>query len=174
MLIRAYSNYLIVNSFGKAFAHVRNWLLTKKHMAHWIESWNWIKHWRILCENDTKRRIQLCVKIKKRCYTDLLHFSTRKHNLEIFFRSNHILTVELRRIFIYILFFQEKTLGDISFKLETKIMNFMSVFSKKKYNQFNSSVVNNMQYNLFAIFPLSVPFAEFGFVFIDFITYFRF
>jgi hypothetical protein len=27
---------------------------------------------------------------------------------------------------------QEKTLGDISFKLETKIMNFMSVFFSKK------------------------------------------
>jgi hypothetical protein len=32
-------------------------------------------------------------------------------------------------------FFQEKMLGDISFKLETKIMNFMSVFFEKKYNQ---------------------------------------
>jgi hypothetical protein len=73
-----------------------------------------------------------------------------------------------------ILFFQEKTLGDISFKLETKIMNFMSGFFLKKYNQANSSVVNNMQYNLFTIFPLSGHFAEFGFVFIDFITYFRF
>jgi hypothetical protein len=31
-----------------------------------------------------------------------------------------------------------------------------------------------MQYNLFAIFILSGPFAEIGFVFIDFITYFRF
>ena len=47
-------------------------------------------------------------------------------------------------------------LGGISFKLETKIMNFMSVFSKK-YNRVNSSVVNNMQYNLFTIFPLSAP-----------------
>jgi hypothetical protein len=65
-------------------------------------------------------------------------------------------------------------LGDISFKLETKIMIFMSVFFLKKYNQNNSSVVNNMRYNLFTIFPLSGPFAEFGFVFIDFITYFRF
>ena len=54
-------------------------------------------------------------------------------------------------------------------------MNFMSVFfKKKKFNQDNSSVVNDMQYNLFAIFPLSGPFAEFGFVFIDFITYFQF
>ena len=48
-------------------------------------------------------------------------------------------------------------------------MNFMSGFFLK-YNQGNSSVVNNMQYNLFAIFPLSGPFTEFGFVFIDFIT----
>jgi hypothetical protein len=28
---------------------------------------------------------KLCVKIKKRSYTDLLHFSTRKHNLVSFF-----------------------------------------------------------------------------------------
>jgi squalene cyclase len=27
---------------------------------------------------------KLCAKIKKRCYTDLLHFSTRKHNLVTF------------------------------------------------------------------------------------------
>ena len=59
------------------------------------------------------------------------------------------------------------------FKLETKII-FMSVFFLKKYNQVNSSVVNNMQYNLFTIFPLSGPFAELGLVFIDFIMYFRF
>jgi hypothetical protein len=54
-------------------------------------------------------------------------------------------------------------------------MNFMSVFFLKKYNQGNSSVVNtcNMQYN-FPIIALSGPFAEFGFVFIDFITYFWF
>ena len=83
------------------------------------------------------------------------------------------MTVELDRSFLYILFFQEKTLGDISFKLETKIMNFMSGFFRKKYNQVNSSVVNNMQYNLFTIFPLSGPFTEFGFAFIDFITYIR-
>ena len=50
-------------------------------------------------KNDTKRRIHLCVKIKKRCYTDLLHFSTRKHKLVFLPRPNHILTVELRRIF---------------------------------------------------------------------------
>ena len=75
----------------------------------------------------------------------------------------------------FFFFFQEKTLGDISFKLETEIMNFMmNVFFRKKYNQDISSVVNNMQYNLFTIFPLSGPFAEFGFVFIDYITYFRF
>jgi hypothetical protein len=40
---------------------------------------------------------------------------------------------ELYRSFFYIsFFFQEKTLGDISFELETKIMNFMSVFFLKK------------------------------------------
>jgi hypothetical protein len=44
----------------------------------------------------------------------------------------------------------------------------MSGFFRKKYNQVNSSVVNKMQYHLFTIFPLSGPFAEFGFVFIDF------
>jgi hypothetical protein len=66
---------------------------------------------------------KLCVKIKKRCYTDLLHFSTRKHNLVYFFG---------RIVFFIYSFFQEKTLGDISFKLETKIMNFMSVFFLKK------------------------------------------
>jgi hypothetical protein len=76
---------------------------------------------------------KLCVKIKKRCYTDLLHFSTCKHNSVSFFRLNRILTVELHRsFFLYIIFFQEKMLGDISFKLETKIMNFMSVFFLKK------------------------------------------
>ena len=53
-------------------------------------------------------------------------------------------------------------------------MNFMSGFFRKKYDQVNSSVVNNMQYNLFTIFPLSDPFAEFVFAFIDFITYFQF
>ena len=72
---------------------------------------------------------KLCVKKNKRCYTYLLHFSTCKHNLVFFFR---ILTVELHRIFLYMFFFQEKTLGDISFKLETKIMNFMSVFLLQK------------------------------------------
>jgi len=49
------------------------------------------------------------------------------------------------------------------------------LFLKKKKNiQGNSNVVNNMQYHLFTMFPLSGPFAEFGFVFIDFISYFRF
>ena len=42
----------------------------------------------------------------------------------------------------------------------------MSGLFLKKYNQDNSSVVNNMQYNknLFTIFPLSGPFAEFYFI----------
>jgi hypothetical protein len=50
-------------------------------------------------------------------------------------------------------------------------MNFMSGFFRKKYNQDKSSVLNNMQYNLFTIFHLLGPFAESGFVFIDFIMY---
>jgi hypothetical protein len=32
---------------------------------------------------------KLCVKIKKRCYIDLLHFSTRKHNLVSFFTESY-------------------------------------------------------------------------------------
>ena len=45
---------------------------------------------------------KLCAKIKKRYYTDILHFSTRKHNLVYFFRPNRILTVELHdSFFIY-------------------------------------------------------------------------
>jgi hypothetical protein len=42
----------------------------------------------------------------------------------------------------------------------------MSGFFLKKYNRHNSSVVNNMQYNLFTIFTLSDPFAEFGSVYV--------
>jgi hypothetical protein len=36
----------------------------------------------------------------------------------------------------------------------------MFVFFEK--NIIKTSVVNNMQYNLFTVFPLSGPFAEFG------------
>jgi hypothetical protein len=77
---------------------------------------------------------KLCVKIYNRCYIDPLHCSTRKHNLVSFFgriviwQYNCIVLI----VFFYIFcFFQEKTLGDISFKLETKIMNFMSGFFLK-------------------------------------------
>ena len=64
--------------------HVRNCLLMKKaHGTNRIVEER--KHWWILYENYTKRRIQqaLC-KNKKTCYTDL-HFSTCKHNLVSFF-----------------------------------------------------------------------------------------
>ena len=74
---------------------------------------------------------KLCVKIKKKdvipTYSIFQHVY-RKHNLISFFRPNRILTVELHRSFFIYFVFQEKTLGDISFKLDTKIMNFMSVF----------------------------------------------
>jgi hypothetical protein len=66
-----------VTSFGKAFAHVQNCLLKKKkHMAQT----------KTLTDSTQKGGFsKLCVKIKKRCYTDLLHFSTPKHNLVSFF-----------------------------------------------------------------------------------------
>jgi hypothetical protein len=50
-----------------------------------IESWK-NKHIDGLYTKTTQKGgfSKLCVKIKKRCYTDLLHFSTRKHNLVSF------------------------------------------------------------------------------------------
>ena len=71
-----------------------------------IESWK-NKHIDGLYAKTTQKGgfSKLCVKIKKRCYTNLLHFSTRKHNLVYFFRPNRILTIELHRSFLYSLFF---------------------------------------------------------------------
>jgi hypothetical protein len=80
----------------------------RKHMAQ-IESWKNENidgfHTKTTQKGGFRK---LCVKIKKRCYTDLLHFSTRKHNLVSFFRPNRILTVELHRSFLYIVFFRRK------------------------------------------------------------------
>ena len=53
-----YSYHLTVNSFWKAFAHVRNYLLMKKMSGVHKSNRGRTKHWRILHENDTKRRIQ--------------------------------------------------------------------------------------------------------------------
>ena len=77
-----------------------------------------------------------------------------KHNLVSFFQPNRILRVELYRSFLYILSFQEKTLGDISFILETKIMTFMSVFFEKniiKPTQVLSIICNTicLQFSLY-------------------------
>ena len=120
---------------------------------------------------------KLRVKIKKKSvistYSIFQHVYGR-HNLVSFYGESYFDSRIASSFYILFFFFSEKTLGDISFKLETKIMNFMTFFFRKKYNQVNSSVVNNMQCNLFTIFPLSGPFAEFGFVFIHYITYFRF
>ena len=92
------------------------------HMAH-VESWKNKNIDGFYTKTTQKEGFsKLCVKIEKRCYTDLLHFSTRKHNLVSFF-------------VVFCIFF----------------------FFSKKYNQVNSSVVNNMQYTLFTIFPLSGP-----------------
>ena len=66
--------------------------------------------------------------------------STFKHNLvSLFFPAESYFDSRIASYFI-IFFFQEKTLGDIFFKLETKIM----VLFLKNYNQVNSSVVNNI------------------------------
>ena len=112
----------------------------RKHMAQ-IESWK-NKHIDGLYTKTTQKGefSKLCVTIKKRCYTDLLHFSTCKHNLVSFF--GRIIFWQWNCIIVfYIYFFQEKMLGDVSFKLETKIINSMSGFFLKNYNQINSSVV---------------------------------
>ena len=58
--------------------------------------------------------------------------STFKHNLvSLFFPAESYFDSRIASYFI-IFFFQEKTLGDISFKLETTIMNFVSGFISKK------------------------------------------
>jgi hypothetical protein len=51
-----------------------------------------------------------------------------KHWILYWIQENKTATYFLHHTFSIYSFFQEKTLGDISFKLETKIMNFMSVF----------------------------------------------
>jgi hypothetical protein len=63
-------------------------------------------------------------KIKKRRISFVLGYlrmkllAEGKAQFSIFLRPNRILTVELHRRFLYYsFFFQEKTLGDISFKL---------------------------------------------------------
>ena len=129
---------------------------------------------KILTDSTRKRHKyeDFVYKLKKSVIPTIFQHVYGKHNLVSFYGR---IVFWHRRFLYYSFFFQEKTQGDISFKLETKIMNFMTgFFFRKKYNQGNSSVVNNMRYNLFTIFPLSGPFAEFGFVFIDYITYFRF
>jgi hypothetical protein len=57
----------------------------KVHMAQ-IESWK-NKNIDVFYMKTTQkgRFSKLCVKIIKKCYTNLLHFSTRKHNLVSFF-----------------------------------------------------------------------------------------
>ena len=69
---------------------------------------------------------KLSVKIKKRSiptYSIFQHVSIIQY---IFSAESYFDSRIASQFFIYS-FFQEKMLGDISFKLETKIMNFMSV-----------------------------------------------
>ena len=47
---------------------------------------------------------KLCVKVKKKMLYRSTPFFNSKHNFRFFFRQNHILTVELHRSFLYILF----------------------------------------------------------------------
>ena len=54
------------------------------HMAQ-IESWKNKNTDRFYTKTTQEGFSKLCVEIKKRCYTDPLHFSTRKHNLASFF-----------------------------------------------------------------------------------------
>jgi hypothetical protein len=55
-----------------------------------------------------------------------------KDNLVFFYAESYFDSRIASSIFILFFFFQEKTLGDISFKLETKIMNFMTGFFSAK------------------------------------------
>ena len=88
----------------------------KVHMAQ-IESWKNKNIDGFYTKTTQKGGFsKLCVKIKKRCYTDLLHFSTRTHNLVFFSAESYFDSKISSQFFIYS-FFQEKTLGDISFKL---------------------------------------------------------
>ena len=160
-----------MNLFCKAFAHVQNCLWKEKHMYGTNKNIDGFY-------TKTTQIWGFCVKIKKKVlYRPTPFFNTYTVSIiqYLFTAESYFESRIASSFFILFFFFQEKTLGDISFKLETKIMNFMTLFFfRKKYNQANSSVVNNMQYNLFTIFPLSSPLAEFGFVFIDYTTNFRF
>ena len=85
------------------------WILTK--LGHMIPLW--------------KRKNPIYIDAHISC-------STFKHNLvSLFFPAESYFDSRIASYFI-IFFFQEKTLGDISFKLETKIMNFVSGFISKK------------------------------------------
>ena len=92
-----------VNSFGKAFAHVRNCLLKKKHMAQA----------KTLTDSTRKRHkkedsTSFVYKLKKDVIPTYSIFQHVSIIYSIFFRQNHILTVELHRSFLYILFFRRK------------------------------------------------------------------
>jgi hypothetical protein len=96
IFIRSDSEHILesICACAKLFADEEN-----VHMAQ-IESWK-NKNFDVFYTKTTTQKggfSKLCVKIKKRCYTDLLHFSTSKHNL-VSFSADRILTVELHRSF---------------------------------------------------------------------------
>ena len=53
-----YSYDMTANSFGKAFAHVKKLFVDEESTWHKSNRGIEQKHWRILYENDAKRRIQ--------------------------------------------------------------------------------------------------------------------
>ena len=123
-----YSVTYKVNLFGKVFAHVRNCLRKEKHMHGTNKNIDGFY-------TKTTQIWEFRVKIKKSViptYSIFQHVYG-KHNLVsfygriVFWQKNCIVV-----FYIILGFFQEETLGDISFKFETKIMNFMTGFVFEK------------------------------------------
>ena len=107
-----------VTSFGKALAHMRNCLLKKAHVIN-----------KNIDGNDTDGFSKIWVKIKKDAKPTYSIFQPVSIIYISFF--GWIVFWQNCIVVFFIFFFQEKTLGDISFKLDTNIMNFMSGFFSK-------------------------------------------
>jgi hypothetical protein len=122
----------LIRESAWACANLLNCLLIEEHVLKSNRGSKKTLTIRRLHENDTKRWIQqaLCKNYKKYViptYSIFQHIYGEDNlvsfNGRIIFWQQNCIAV----FFIYS-FFQEKMLGDISFKLETKIINFTSVF----------------------------------------------
>jgi hypothetical protein len=82
---------------------------------------------KILTDSTRKRHKyeDFVYKLKKSVIPTIFQHVYGKHNLVSFYGR---IVFWHRRFLYYSFFFQENTLGDISIKLETKIMNFMTFF----------------------------------------------